>query len=128
MAEQSSTGHTHNSPAANVEMRGGSLTVVVTASQVGSAEAPKIQAVALPAMERMGKSLRVFVLDVSAVTYMNSMGLGVCIELRNRAHKMGAQCVIFGMQKKIAELFRLMKVDRLFEVAADAAELGRLLR
>jgi hypothetical protein len=37
------------------------------------------------------------------------------------------QSVVFGLNAHLSDLFRLMRVDRLFRIAASAAELERML-
>jgi anti-anti-sigma factor len=106
--------------------RSGVLTVAPTGPSITTSDATRIQAAVSTRLDEAGAALRALVLDLAAVSYMNSMGLGVCIEMRNRAARRGARCIVTGMQKPIADLFDLMKVDRLFEVAADAQQLAKL--
>lgn len=70
---------------------------------------------------------RCMVLDMSDVRMMSSMGLGMCVDLKNRADHARMRPVLFGASATILELLRLMRVDRLYTVVPDAPSLERLL-
>ena len=50
---------------------------------IGQREAPVIHDEVNPYYKELGKSIRAMVLDLTDVHFMSSMGLGVCIALRN---------------------------------------------
>ena len=54
------------------------------------------------------------VLDVSSVHMMQSVGLGMCIDIRNTADAFGIKTTLVGLRGRLAELFRMLKIDRLF--------------
>jgi|GEM_PF-923199 len=67
------------------------------------------------------------VIDLSRCQALSSMALGLCVTLANRGSEAGLRPVISGMNVQLAELFRLMRVDRMFTTATSTAELERLL-
>jgi anti-anti-sigma regulatory factor len=107
----------------------GHLILKVLAPTVGQRETPIIAAEAAEAMESLGESSRgrCFVLDLSEVRTLTSMGLGLCVDLKNRADRCTMRPVLFGVRKNLRELLHLMRVDRLYTAADDAASLDRLL-
>jgi anti-anti-sigma regulatory factor len=53
------------------------------------------------------------------------MGLGMCIDFRNRVARRKGNAALFGMNQQLTDLFKMVKVDRLFTIAKDAAELAK---
>ena len=104
----------------------GHLVARVVVPSVGQSEAPVIREQIVEHMQRLPKG-KCFVLDVSQVSLLTSMGLGVCVDLRNVAEKNGLQPVLFGMNRHISELFRLMRIDHLFRIMRTPQELEELL-
>ena len=105
---------------------GGHLVARVLAPSIGQAEAgPLRDAVArqLAGAERG----RAFVIDLSQVSLVSSLGLGTIVDLRNTAEKAGLRPCAHGLNRHLTDLFALMRIDRLFEVSRSAAELERLL-
>ncbi len=78
------------------------------------------------AMARPGKAPCAVVLDMTYVDFVNSSGLG---ELADLAMKMpeGVICIVYGANEELAHVLHLVKLDRLFTVANDAAELKKAL-
>jgi anti-anti-sigma factor len=106
----------------------GVLRAAVLAPHVGHVEAPGIAAEVNGAIERTGPALKAVVLDLTAVGSMTSMGLGLCVDVRNTAWTFGAPTVVLGLRRTIEDLFRLVKLDRIFVMARDEAELRLLMR
>lgn len=113
-------------PAVTVRNQSGHLIVQISAPAVNQREAQAIRMEVLPGITVAGRG-RCFVLDLSAVQVLTSMGLGMCVELRNRASDAGYKPVVVGLNNHLTDLFALMRVDRLFTVAATRAELEALL-
>jgi len=70
---------------------------------------------------------RYFVLDVTDVKMLSSMGLGMCVDLKNQADRMKMRSILFGATPALLQLLKLMRVDRLFTVVADNEALERVL-
>jgi anti-anti-sigma factor len=100
-----------------ITCRGGVLSVRPVGPNLSEREAMIVTSEVTPMLQQLGKSLKGLVLDMADVKSMTSFGLGMCIELRNAAKSVGAQTVVSGMTPELCELFKMMKVDRLFTVA-----------
>jgi anti-anti-sigma factor len=103
------------------------LQVKLVGPQVGQRESPIISQEVEPYLRDAGKSLQHFVVDLSSVTFMSSMGLGICISLRHKAHAAGAKPILYGTPKELLSLLTMMKIDKLYAFAKDRAELDKLL-
>jgi anti-anti-sigma factor len=110
-----------------LSIRGGTLVARLTGPTVAEREAMIIAQSITGAIEAHRRRLRRFVLDLSDVRIMTSMGLGMCIDVRNRAVEQGAEAIMFGVRPQLGELMRMMRVDRLYMIIQDEAELSRML-
>ena len=63
------------------------------------------------------------VLDLSAVPYVSSMGIGSLLRFRNEIAKGGGSVVLAALQKGVAETFRISSIDRVLPMydSVDAA-------
>jgi len=96
---------------------------------IGQREVPIITDLVVAAINEKGAGLEFLVLDLSQVTFMNSMALGMCVDLRNRATKSAAKTkvIICGMNAELTNLFKMVKFDKLFTIVKDAAELKKVM-
>lgn len=109
--------------------RRGHLIAQVLSPNVGQREVPIIAAEvgeAIQALSEDGKA-RHFVLDLGRVTALSSMGLGMCVDLRNRASHARMKALLVGANGTLLELLKLMKIDRQYQLVPDAVTLDRLL-
>jgi anti-anti-sigma factor len=115
---------------AEVTRQSGVLRARLIGPSIGQREAPIITDIVLQAMTEAAAAggWSWLVLDLSSITFMNSMGLGMCIDFRNRAQKAGARTAILGMGQELTALFKMVKVDRLFVMARDEAELAKSIK
>jgi anti-anti-sigma factor len=104
------------------------LYVKLVGPQVGQRESPIISQEVEPYLRSAGKGMQHFIIDLQSVTFMSSMGLGVCIALRHKAAAAGAKPILFGTSKELLQLFTMMKIDQLYKFAKDQAELDSLLK
>ena len=58
-------------------------------------------------------------IDFKRVGYIDSSGLAVLIEYLKDAAKFGGKLALFGLEKKVATLFELVRLDQLFVIADD---------
>ena len=70
---------------------------------------------------------RAMVLDMTDVRMLSSMGLGMCVDLKNQADRAKMRPLLFGANVTLLELMKLMRVDRLYTVVADQSALDRQL-
>lgn len=99
----------------SITRRGDALLATIAGPHVGLRESQVIVR-ELHAAIREEPRLSRLVLDVTEVMSMSSLGLGMCIEVRNAARKRGAETAIIGLRRGLADLFRMMKLDRLFTI------------
>ncbi len=93
---------------------------------IGAREAAIIAEEAYKAIDSTPRG-KCMVIDLSRCQSLSSMALGLCVTLANRGSEAGLRPVVAGMNVQLAELFRLMRVDRMFTTATSTADLERLL-
>jgi anti-sigma B factor antagonist len=78
----------------------------------------------LQAELRGGAVAALTILDLSAVPYMDSAGMGTVINHYVHCQKKGCKLVVTGVSNRVLELFKLTKVDTVIPLAAsiEAAE------
>lgn len=111
-----------------IELRPALLYAKFVGPQVGQRESPIISQEVEPYIKQAGGAMKHFVIDLQSVTFMSSMGLGICIALRHKAVAAGARPILYGTSKELQQAFALMKIDKLFSFAKNQAELDGLLR
>jgi len=62
---------------------------------------------------------RQLVLDFSNVRFLSSQTLGVLLTLRKKLQPVKGRMVICGLRKQLHEVFRISKLDKLFEFQPD---------
>jgi len=95
----------------------GQREVAIVTSEIGDA---------ITELQAEGKG-RAMVLDLSDVRMLSSMGLGMCVDLKNQADRAKMRPLLFGVSTTLLELLKLMRVDRLYTVVADQSALDRQL-
>lgn len=66
------------------------------------------------AQAKIEKGFSKFVVDLSAVEYMNSVGLNLLINLKTKSKDFGGQVVVANASKKIIHLLEVTKLKPLF--------------
>jgi anti-anti-sigma factor len=107
-----------------ITFKAGVLTIAPMSPRLGEHEAVSISADLRPAMARCMKRLRVVVIDMAEVTMMTSYGMAMCVEIRNTADSLGVRTVVCGLRPELEDMFRMLKVSRLFTITHNAAELA----
>ncbi|MBM4078586.1 MAG: STAS domain-containing protein [Planctomycetes bacterium] len=62
------------------------------------------------------------VLSLAKVTYLNSSALGSLLVFEVKLKRRGGELKLCGLSPQVAEVFRITKLDRLFEVYRTEAE------
>ncbi len=62
-----------------------------------------------------------FVLDLSGVGFLNSMNIAAMIGVRNKLQPSGGRLMLAGLQEPIKAIFRILKLERLFDLNLDVA-------
>ncbi|MCA9283676.1 MAG: STAS domain-containing protein [Phycisphaerales bacterium] len=115
-----------NSSFAKQRAKSGVLTVQLVGPTIGTREAPIVSEEVGAAIDSLKGGLKAVVLDLSDVTFMSSVGLGACINIRNRADAAKATAVLYGLAPDMKKLFKLMKLDRLYKVADSPEALKKI--
>jgi anti-sigma B factor antagonist len=67
------------------------------------------------------KDRRRVVLDLADVRFLSSRALGVLLTLRRKADAAGASVVLAGVRPDLTKIFKITKLDEMFEFFADRA-------
>jgi anti-anti-sigma factor len=111
-------------PLVEVAWDGPIVVIKPAGPNIGQRETPIIQEDIGPYLKL--KTIKFLVLDLSAVSFMSSMGLSMCIAARNAAVAVGAQPVLYGLNKDLKSLMAMMKMDKLYKVVDSQADLSKL--
>lgn len=100
----------------------------IACPSIGQREAPIIsgeisEAISGTPMPRGGA----LVLDLSNVVMVTSIGLGMCIDIRRQAEASRLKPYLFGTNRQLLDILRMMKIDRQFTVVHGKDELGAIL-
>ncbi len=120
------TAQSSNAPV-EMDLRHGHLVAQVTARVLGQVEAQQVSESIARSLRGFEGKGRYFILDLSRVSMLSSLGLGMCVDTRHRAIERGMRPVLFGLNAQLLELLRMMKIDRLFTLVHGAAELEVML-
>ncbi len=111
----------------DVSSDGGVVTARIVSTTFEERQAMGILEAVKVAMDEAGDGLRYVVLDFGEVNFINSSGLAACIELRNGADAQGARTIVYRPKDEVNEVFRMVRVDRLYTFAHSAEELEKLV-
>ena len=98
----------------------------VVTPAIGQREAPIVETEILDALVDSPSSSKWLVMDLSAVSVLSSMGLGMCVELRRHAKERKMRTALFGLNGHLRDLFRMMKVDRLYKTVHSKDDLRKI--
>ena len=56
------------------------------------------------------------ILNCDGLSYISSMGLGMLVRVHSRMKKIGGDVKLANLHGTVAEIFRMMKLDRLFRI------------
>ena len=115
-------------PLVEIDWNGAVLILRLVGPNVGQRESPIITDEFNPYFKKHGKAIKHMVLDLTNVTFMSSMGLGMCIACRNLANAQGASSILFGMNKDLQALMAMMKIEKMYKIARNNDELQKLVR
>jgi len=76
----------------------------------------------LQAQFRAGDPPPLTILDLAAVPYMDSAGMGAIINHYVHCQRKGARLIVAGVSPRVMELFRMTKVDSIISMAATVEE------
>ncbi len=108
----------------SVTYRNGVMNACLTGPRIGEREATIVANAVNSKLKEFGSRVNELVLDFSDVQFVSSLGLGMCIDVRNTAEKCQATTAIVGLTTHLKELFEMMRLDRLFLIEASKNQLG----
>lgn len=115
---------TSTSQFVSVTISRGVLTARFTGPSLGQREVPIVADELARHLAASAGRLRALVLDCSDVKMIPSIGLGLCVDLRNQAHRARAKTIVFGLNEQLTSLFKMMRVDRLCTMVDSADDLA----
>ncbi len=88
----------------------------ITCPSIGEREAPIIQQESLEFASRLGHRL---VLDFTQVQMMGSLALGTLVTISKQAKAGGGRLAMFGLNKNLADVLKMSRLDKLLTIAKD---------
>jgi anti-sigma B factor antagonist len=108
----------------DVTFTNGVMNACVVGPRIGEREATVVANAINAQLKQYGSKVSSLVLDFSEVQFISSLGLGMCIDVRNTAEQSKAVTSIVGLTAHLKELFEMMRLDRLFTIEAKSAKYG----
>ena len=108
----------------DISFSNGTMRASIVGPRIGEREASIVANAVNAKLKEYGKKVNKLVLDFSDIQFVSSLGLGMCIDVRNTAENCNASTSIVGLTCHLKELFELMRLDRLFEIVAASATFG----
>jgi len=112
----------------SIQTNGDVMNCRAAGPSIGAREAEVISADLCSAIDGHPGKLKAVVFDLSEIEFMNSMGLGMCIQVRNTAHAKGAKTGLVGLNAELAGLFDMMKIAKLFTIVKNEKQLAKLVK
>jgi len=66
-------------------------------------------------------------LDLKNLNFVDSSGIVFFLKIQKHVQKAARDCVLFGLQDNVRQMFRITKLDRLFSITADMISAERCL-
>jgi anti-anti-sigma factor len=108
----------------DITFSNGTMNACIVGPRIGEREASIVANAVNGKLKEYGAKVNNLVLDFSEIQFISSLGLGMCIDVRNTAEKCKAETAIVGLTNHLQELFELMRLDRLFEIVSAKADFG----
>ena len=105
----------------DVSFSNGSMKACIVGPRIGEREASVVAIAINNKLKEYGSKVNELVLDFSDIQFISSLGLGMCIDVRNTAQKCKAETKIVGLTPHLTELFEMMRLDRLFQLESKQA-------
>ncbi len=108
----------------DVSFSNGTMKACIAGPRIGEREASVIAIAINGKLKEKGSKVNNLILDFSDIQFISSLGLGMCIDVRNTAEQCNATTSIVGLTSHLKELFEMMRLDRLFQIQASEANYG----
>lgn len=70
-----------------------------------------------PARDQLAAGVAVLSIDLGAVTFIDSSGLGALVKIRNDAAAQGSSVVLTNLSSPVRRLFEISGLDQVFDIA-----------
>ena len=74
------------------------------------------------------KDSRHLLVDMSEVTFMNSMGIGMLVDIRSQAAGKKMNLVMGGVKPELEQLLKMVRLDKLFTICTNDKQLAKALK
>jgi|TARA_B110000196_G_scaffold10302_2_gene8600 anti-anti-sigma factor len=101
----------------DITFSNGIMNACIVGPRIGEREATIVANAINAQLKHYGKKVKSLVLNFSEVQFISSLGLGMCIDVRNTAEASKASTSIVGLTNHLKELFEMMRLDRLFTIS-----------
>ena len=108
----------------DISIKNGTMLACVIGPRIGEREATVVANAVNAQLKQYGKKVTSLILDFSEVQFISSLGLGMCIDVRNTAEQSNASTSIIGLTCHLKELFEMMRLDRLFTIESAPNKFG----
>tara|TARA_B100000959_G_C14853075_1_gene570948 strand:+ start:323 stop:730 length:408 start_codon:yes stop_codon:yes gene_type:complete len=108
----------------DVSFANGTMKACIAGPRIGEREASVVAIAINNKLKEKGSKVKNLVLDFNDIQFISSLGLGMCIDVRNTAEKCNATTSIVGLTHNLKELFEMMRLDRLFQIESTEANYG----
>jgi len=115
-------------PLIEIDWNGSVLILRLVGPNIGQRESPIITEEFNPYFKKHGTLIKHMVLDMTTVSFMSSMGLGMCIACRNLASAQGSSSILYGLNKDLLALMSMMKIEKMYKIAKSNDELQKLIQ
>ena len=102
----------------------GTLNACLVGPRIGEREATIVANAVNAKLKEVEDNVTSLILDFSEVKFVSSLGLGMCIDVRNTAENCNAGTSIVGLTSHLKELFEMMRLDRLFRIESVQPNFG----
>ncbi len=113
-------GNSRKSLFVDVTFQNGTMNACLVGPRIGEREATVVANAINAKLKEYGSKVNTLVLDFSEVQFVSSLGLGMCIDVRNTAEQCKASTSIVGLTQHLTELFEMMRLDRLFAIESSS--------
>jgi anti-anti-sigma factor len=114
-----------NSQFVRTAQRDGALWIEFITEKIGERETHIIAPVISEAIEHAPADTKAVVLDMRAITFLNSVGLGMCIDARNRSNARKTKIIMHGLNDELLALLKITRLDKVFVITNDDKSLAK---
>lgn len=113
---------------ATIQTEGHVVTARLHGPNVGEREGGIILNRITAHVDQLSGPVKHIVLNFADVTFLNSAGIGSCIQIQNLAKKNGARTILYAVTADIQQVLKITRLDRLFKIADNEKQLAKLTR